>query len=244
LATRLESIVAECQADFVVANGENASGGLGITPAVSDELLRLPIDVLTSGNHIWKHKEIRSYLDGEQRLLRPLNYPTGTPGKGSGVFSTRDGVSVGVINLEGTLFMSPLRCPFHTVDEEISSLRHRASLVLVDFHAEATSEKRAMGHFLDGRVTAMVGTHTHVPTADAEILPGGTGYLTDLGMCGPTDSVIGIRKEQAIARFTTRLPSPFQVANGRIRLQGILIVADPSSGKCLEISQKIWKAED
>ncbi len=244
ISRQLGRIVEEEKIDFVMANGENASGGLGITPAVADELLDLGIDVLTSGNHIWKHKEIQSYLGNQPRLLRPANYPTGAPGKGSGVFQSRDGLSIGVMSLEGRLFMSPLPCPFRAAEVELESLRKKTSLILVDLHAEATSEKRALGHYLDGRVTAVLGTHTHIPTADAEVLPGGTGYLTDLGMCGPTDSVIGIRKEQAIERFLTQLPSPFQVASGRVRLQGALINADPQTGKCLQILQKTWQGED
>jgi len=243
LAKDLESIVGECGAQFVIANGENASGGLGITSTVADELFELPIDVLTSGNHIWKHKEVRSYLDSQERLLRPANYPVGTPGRGAGVFTAVDGTRVGVINLEGLLFMNSLACPFQTADRLLEDLRGQADLVIVDFHAEATSEKRALGHYLDQRATAVYGTHTHIPTADAEVLAGGTGYLTDLGMCGPTDSVIGIRKQQAIARFTTRLPTPFQVASNRVQLQGALITADPASGKCLEITQRAWAVE-
>jgi metallophosphoesterase (TIGR00282 family) len=243
LAKRLAAIVEECRADFVVANGENASGGLGITPSVADELLGLPIDVLTSGNHIWKHKEIRPYLESHEQLLRPANYPAGSPGKGIGVFSAADGTRVGVINLEGLLFMNPLDCPFHTADRLIDEIRGKAKILLVDFHAEATSEKRALGHYLDKRVTAVFGTHTHIPTADAEVLPGGTGYLTDLGMCGPTDSVIGIRKQQAIARFTTRLPNPFQVASDGLQIQGALIEADNQTGICRGIAQRSWPVE-
>ena len=244
LARQLAGIVAEEKIDFVVANGENASGGLGITPSIAEELFNLGIDVLTSGNHIWKHKEIQSYLGHQPRLLRPANYPPGAPGKGSGVFASRDGIQVGVINLEGRLFMNPLVCPFKTAEAEIDNLRPKTNLILVDFHAEATSEKRALGHYLDGRVTAVYGTHTHIPTADAEVLPGGTGYQTDLGMCGPTDSVIGIRKEQAIERFLNQLPTPFQVASSRVRLQGVLISADPQTGKCLRIVQRSWQGED
>ncbi len=243
LTARLADIVSECQADLVIANGENASGGLGITPKVADELLDLPIDVLTTGNHVWKHKDIKDYLSLESRLLRPANYPEATPGKGVVTVTAKNGVSVGVINLEGQLFMNPLPCPFRCADRLIDGLRNQARVILVDFHAEATSEKRALGHYLDGRVSAVVGTHTHIPTADAEVLAGGTGYLTDLGMTGPTDSVIGVRKENAIGRFTTRLPTPFQVARDRIRIQGALIQIDASSGKCLQITQRSWSVE-
>ncbi|MBW1808369.1 MAG: TIGR00282 family metallophosphoesterase [Deltaproteobacteria bacterium] len=243
LIQHLDSIVEESQADFVIVNGENASGGLGITPPVAEELLALKIDVLTSGNHIWKHKDILAYLDSEYRLLRPANYPEGTPGRGFEIFSQTNGVNIGVINLEGQLFMNPLPCPFRKADAILEELSQKTSLIIVDFHAEATSEKRALGHYLDGRVTAVVGTHTHIPTADAEVLPAGTGYLTDLGMTGPTDSVIGVRKQQAIARFTTRLPSSFQVARGRVQVQGAIIKADPDTGKCLEMTQRCWPVE-
>ena len=240
LAGNLEALVEECSADFVLANGENASGGLGITPKVAEELLALPIDMMTSGNHIWKHKEIKGYLETQEKLLRPANYPEGSPGRGSGVYRAGNGATVGVLNLEGTLFMSSLPCPFKTADSELEALRMETPLLIVDFHAEATSEKRALGHYLDGRVTAVLGTHTHIPTADAEVLPGGTGYITDLGMCGPTDSVIGVRKEHAIARFTDKLPTAFQVAKDRVQIQGVLIVADARTGKCLEITQRTW----
>ena len=240
LSKNLEALVEETNADFVLANGENASGGLGITPQVAEELFALPIDMMTSGNHIWKHKEIKGYLETQEKLLRPANYPEGSPGRGSGVYRAGNGATVGVLNLEGTLFMSSLPCPFKTADSELEALRMETPLLIVDFHAEATSEKRALGHYLDGRVTAVLGTHTHIPTADAEVLPGGTGYITDLGMCGPTDSVIGVRKEHAIARFTDKLPTAFQVAKDRVQIQGVLIVADARTGKCLEITQRTW----
>ncbi len=243
LHAALGSIRRECGADFVLANGENASGGLGITPEVTEELLLLGIDVLTSGNHIWKHKDIKKYLDDQPRLLRPANYPNTSPGKGSGIIETKSGIPIGVINLEGLLFMSSLNCPFQTADRELDKIRPHAQVILVDFHAEATSEKRALGHYLDGRVSAVVGTHTHIPTADAEVLEGKTGYLTDLGMCGPIDSVIGVRKEQAIARFITKMPQPFQVAGKNVKIQGALLTVDPKTGRCLEIQQRCWPVE-
>ncbi|MBN2495790.1 MAG: YmdB family metallophosphoesterase [Deltaproteobacteria bacterium] len=243
LAKQLPSILEQTGARFTIANAENASGGIGLTPEVADELLGLGIDVLTSGNHIWKHKEIRPYLDGESRLLRPANYPSGSPGRGARVFSGPESIPIGVVNLQGLLFMDALACPFRTADDLLHALHPRTRIILVDFHAEATSEKRAMGHYLDGRVTAIVGTHTHIPTADAEILPGGTGYLSDLGMCGPTDSVIGVRKESAIQRFTTRLPHPFQVARKGLQIQGALVRIDPDSGSCLDISQRSWPVD-
>lgn len=225
---------------FVVANGENASGGLGLRPEEARELLDLPIDVVTSGNHIWKHKELRHTLDVQPRLLRPSNYPEGAPGRGAGVFTGPAGLPIGVLNLEGQLFMSALPCPFRTAEREIEQLRQETNIILVDFHAEATSEKRALGFFLDGRISALVGTHTHVPTADAQVLPDGTGYITDLGMCGPTDSVIGVRKEEAIDRFLTKRPSGFQIAKGPVTLQGAVIEVDPITGHCLSIQQRAW----
>ncbi len=244
LATTLPSLVEETKAEFVVVNGENASGGLGLRPKEADELLAAGATVLTTGNHIWRHKEIRSYLNDSDRVVRPANYPWQAPGHGWCIASSSSGVEVGVLNLQGLLFMDALDCPFTVAQRVVEEIRRKTKVILVDFHAEATSEKRALGHHLDGKVSAVFGTHTHIPTADAEVLPGGTGYLTDLGMCGPTDSVIGIRKEPAIERFITKLPTPFQVASGRIRLQGVIIRVDTSTGGCLEIEQRTWKVED
>lgn len=243
LAARLPQIVSETGASFVMVNAENASGGLGLKPREANELLQLPIDVLTSGNHIWRHKEIYGYFDSQNRLIRPANYPENTPGRGQGVFVSKDGVQVGVLNLEGTLFMNSLPCPFRCSDREIPVLRQQTAIILVDFHAEATSEKRALGHHLDGRISAMVGTHTHIPTADAEVMAGGSGYISDLGMCGPTDSVIGVSKKEAVERFLTKLPTGYQVARGAVRLQGAVIRVNPESGRCLEITQRSWLVE-
>ncbi|MGC2433085.1 MAG: TIGR00282 family metallophosphoesterase, partial [Desulfobaccales bacterium] len=199
--------------DLVVANGENASGGIGITPAVADQLFSYGIDVLTSGNHIWKHKEILPYLEETDRLLRPANYPPETPGRGYAVVETAAGEQVGVINLEGRVFMNTIDCPFRTVDRILGLLPKELKVILVDMHAEATSEKQALGWFLDGRVSAVVGTHTHVQTADGRVLPGGTGYLSDAGMTGPVDSVIGMKREIILERFWSQLPQPFKVAS-------------------------------
>jgi len=231
----------ECRADFVIVNAENAAGGVGVTPEVAREMLELPIDVLTSGNHIWKYRQIEPFLDQEPRLLRPANYPEGTPGRGWGVFASGRGPRVGVLNLEGQLFMGPLPCPFRAADEALAPIRSQTPIVLVDFHAEATSEKRALGRYLDGRASAMWGTHTHVPTADAEVLPGGTGYQTDLGMCGPADSVIGVDSADALQRFLSKRHSPFELARGRVQAQGVLIVVDPDSGRCLGMARKEWR---
>ncbi len=244
LAAQLSSIVQEIGADFVLVNGENASGGLGLRPKEANELLAAGATVLTTGNHIWRHKEIRSYLNDSDRVIRPANYPWQSPGKGWCIASSKSGSEVGVLNLQGLLFMDALDCPFTTAQRAVEELQRKTKIILVDFHAEATSEKRALGQYLDGKVTAVFGTHTHIPTADAEVLAGGTGYLTDLGMCGPTDSVIGIRKEPAIERFITRLPTPFQVASKGLRLQGAIIRADTATGRCLDIEQHTWKVEN
>lgn len=222
--------------DLVVANGENAAGGLGITPPVADQLLGQGIDVLTSGNHIWKHKEIIPYLEATDRLIRPANYPPGTPGRTFTVVETAAGEAAAVINLEGRVFMSPLECPFRTVDKILEAIPKEVKVILVDMHAEATSEKQAMGWFLDGRVSAIIGTHTHVQTADERILPGGSGYITDAGMTGPVDSVIGMKKEIILERFLSQLPQPFKVATQNIQLQGVIIKID-AQGRCQEISR-------
>jgi hypothetical protein len=222
--------------DLVVANGENASGGLGITPAVADHLLGQGIDVLTSGNHIWKHKEIIPYLEGTDRLIRPANYPPETPGRGYAIVETAAGEAAAVINLEGRVFMNPLECPFRTVDRVLEAIPREVKIILVDMHAEATSEKQAMGWHLDGRVSAMVGTHTHVQTADERILPGGSGYISDAGMTGPVDSVIGMKKEIILERFLSQLPQPFKVATQNIQLQGVILKID-SQGRCQEINR-------
>jgi metallophosphoesterase (TIGR00282 family) len=222
--------------DLVVANGENASGGLGITPQVADQLLAQGIDVLTSGNHIWKHKEIIPYLESTDRLIRPANYPPETPGRGYAIVETAAGEAAAVINLEGRVFMNPLECPFRTVDRVLEAIPKEVKVVLVDMHAEATSEKQAMGWHLDGRVSAVLGTHTHVQTADERILPAGSGYISDAGMTGPVDSVIGMKREIILERFLSQRPQPFKVATQNIQLQGVIVKIDPL-GRCLEISR-------
>jgi 2',3'-cyclic-nucleotide 2'-phosphodiesterase len=222
--------------DLVVANGENAAGGIGITPQVAEQLLNQGVDLLTSGNHIWKHKEILPYLDETDRLLRPANYPPGNPGRGYAVLETAAGEKVAVINLEGRVFMSPLECPFRAVDHLLAALPPDVKVTLVDMHAEATSEKLAMGWYLDGRVSAVIGTHTHVQTADERVLPGGTGYISDAGMTGPINSVIGMKKEVILERFLSQRPQPFKVATQDIQLQGVLLKVD-ADGRCQEISR-------
>jgi metallophosphoesterase (TIGR00282 family) len=220
--------------DLVVANGENASGGIGITPQVADQFLSQGVDVLTSGNHIWKHKEILPYLEETDRLLRPANYPSENPGQGLVMVETAAGEPVAIINLEGRVFMNALECPFRTADRLLETLPPEVKVILVDIHAEATSEKQAMGWYLDGRVSAVVGTHTHVQTADERILPGGAGYITDAGMTGPVDSVIGMNREIIQARFLTQRPHPFKVATQNLQLQGVVLKIG-ADGRCREI---------
>jgi len=231
--------------DFVIANGENAAGGMGITPDIAEELMDFGIDVITTGNHVWKKKEIIPFLDQNPRLLRPANHPVGTPGRGSGVYTAHDGNKVGVLNLEGRLFMRPLESPFKVAEEHVAYLRNETAVIIVDFHAEATSEKMALGWFLDGEVSAVLGTHTHVQTADERVLPAGTAYITDVGMTGPVDSVIGVRKETAIERFVTMLPNKFEQAKGAVELQGVIVDADEDNGMSVGIKRvKIPLNED
>jgi metallophosphoesterase (TIGR00282 family) len=222
----LPGIVEEHRIDFVIANCENAASGFGVTAEIVEELYAAHIDVLTSGNHIWDKKEVMAFVDDCESLLRPANYPEGAPGRGSVVMPSPGGIPVGVINLAGRVFMHPLDCPFRTADREIEKLRKKTRVIIVDMHAEATSEKIAMGWYLDGRVTAVLGTHTHVQTADERILPGGTGYITDVGMTGPFDSVIGIKKDAILQKFLLQIPNKFDVAKGDVRLQGVTVDID------------------
>ncbi len=218
--------------DLVVANAENSASGVGVTPDAAEEILASEVDLLTSGNHIWAKREIVPYLDAPRsRLLRPANYPPGTPGRGRAVVATPDGRKLGVVNLEGRIFMRPLDDPFRSALEQIELLRAEgATAILVDMHCEATSEKAAMGWFLDGKVSAVLGTHTHVQTADARVLPGGTAFVTDVGMCGPRESVIGVRKELAIERFVTSRPISFEPAKHDVWLQGAIVDVDDATG--------------
>jgi len=233
----LERVVADRQIDFTVANGENAAGGMGITPVIASEFLDLGIDVLTSGNHIWAKKEIISFLDEEERLLRPANYPDGVPGRGTGLFQLGNGRKVGVLNLEGRVFMRNLECPFRVGEKEAEKLREETKIIVVDFHAEATSEKMALAWFLNGKVSAVLGTHTHVQTSDEKILSGGTAYITDVGMTGPMASVIGIRRQAALERFLTQIPWKFDVATDEIELQGAIIDVEEETGKTRSIER-------
>jgi metallophosphoesterase (TIGR00282 family) len=233
----LSEVKKERSVDCTIANAENAAGGSGVTPQIVTDLLNTGVDVLTSGDHIWRNKAVYQVIGKEERLLRPANYPDETPGHGSQVFTLRNGVKIGVINIVGRIFMKPADCPFHSAAKEVEAMRRETPLVVIDFHAEATSEKIAMGRFLDGRVTAVVGTHTHVQTADECILPGGTAYITDLGMTGPCDSVIGRDVEPVIRHFLTQLPQRFDVAKKGIEFQGVLIGADEKTGKALTIER-------
>jgi metallophosphoesterase (TIGR00282 family) len=216
--------------DLVIANGENAAGGVGLTPSTAKELLDTGVDVLTSGNHIWVHKEIIPYLDGEMPILRPLNYPPGVPGKGHIVIG-----QVAVVNLIGRTFMGDVDCPFRAMDQLLTELKQ--PIIIVDFHAEATSEKGAMGRYLDGRVSAVLGTHTHVGTIDAQLLPQGTAYVTDIGMTGPLDSVIGDDAEAVIQRFLTRMPYRLSVGKGKTAFNAILVKVDDDTGRALSIER-------
>jgi 2',3'-cyclic-nucleotide 2'-phosphodiesterase len=223
------------QPDFVVVNGENSAGGLGITERIALALYDAGVDAITLGNHTYRHAEVYDFLDRDKRIVRPANYPKGNPGRGHTVVE-KDGVRLAVVNLSGTVFLDAARTPFAEVDAILAELRGRADHVLVDFHAEATSEKVAMGWYLDGRVTACVGTHTHVPTADARVLPGGTAYVTDVGMTGPRGGVIGVQKELAIRRFVTMMPVKFETATDDPWLNGVLIEAD-EGGRATSIEQ-------
>jgi 2',3'-cyclic-nucleotide 2'-phosphodiesterase len=237
LVRRLDRLIDRHQVDMVVANGENAAAGFGLTLDVAHELFEAGVDVITSGNHIWDKREIYSYLDEQPCLLRPANYPGDAPGRGCGVFATSAGLNVGVLNLEGRIFMNPLECPFRTADRLVAELRQKTKMILVDMHAEATSEKMAIAHYLDGRVSAVIGTHTHVQTADEQILPGGTAYLTDAGMTGARDSVIGINKEIAVGKFLSQLPARFEVAKKNPMVNGVLVDIDPDTGRALTIER-------
>ena len=221
--------------EFVIANVENAAAGFGITKDIGDAILDWGVEVMTSGNHIWDKKEVLDYIPTEPRLLRPANYPAGVPGRGAYVAQTGDGRAVGVINAMGRVFMLNIDDPFQVVLREIEAMRAKTKIIIVDFHAEATSEKIAMGWHLDGKVTLVVGTHTHVQTADERILPNGTAYLTDAGMTGPHDSIIGMEREPALARFLNGMPSRFEPATGNPRVNGVIVDADDKTGRALAV---------
>ncbi|HTI41247.1 MAG TPA: TIGR00282 family metallophosphoesterase [Vicinamibacterales bacterium] len=240
----LRALVEHYDVDCTIANAENSAAGFGITRDIGDALLDWGIDVMTSGNHIWDKKEALEYIGGEPRLLRPANYPAGVPGRGSYVAQTRDGRSVGVINVMGRVFMTPIDDPFAVVLREIEAIRHRTRIIFVDMHAEATSEKVAMGWYLDGKVTAVIGTHTHVQSADERLLPNGTAYMTDAGMTGPHDSIIGMERGPSLARFLNGMPTKFEPASGNPRLNGAIVEADDKTGRARKITRISYSAED
>jgi 2',3'-cyclic-nucleotide 2'-phosphodiesterase len=240
----LPAIVEHHAIDFVVANAENAAAGFGVTREIGDHLLEWGVDVMTSGNHIWDKREALGYIGTEPRLLRPANYPAGVPGNGSYLARTRRGETIGVINIMGRVFMLSIDDPFAVVVREIEAMRQRTRTILVDFHAEATSEKIAMGWHLDGRVSAVVGTHTHVQTADDRILPKGTAYLTDVGMTGPHDSIIGVEIEPALNRFLTALPAKFETATANPRLHAVIVETDSQTGRATDIERLSLGVDD
>jgi len=235
LAAALKGLKEKHEAEFVVANVENAAEGAGVVPKVGDEILNAGVDVMTSGNHIFDKKEVIGYIENQTRLLRPANYAPEAPGRGLWLGSTASGTQVAVINIQGRVFMPPTDCPFRTADRLLAEIGKRASVIIVDHHAEATSEKLAMGRYLDGRVSVVVGTHTHVQTADEQILSGGTGYITDLGMTGPYDSVIGVESQLVITRFLRGLPVRYQTASENPELHGVVVEVDERSGKAVSI---------
>lgn len=226
----LPDLVNKLKIDFVIANVENAAGGFGITRSVGEEILSAGVDVLTSGNHIWDKKEAVTYIPKENRLLRPANYPDNVPGAGSIVMKTSSGEKIAVLNLSGRVFMNNLDCPFKVAERELAVLKEQVRIIIVDFHAEATSEKSAIAWYLDGEVSAVLGTHTHVQTADEQILPKGTAFITDVGMTGPVNSIIGVEREQVINRFLTSIPTRFETAKGTSVLSCVVLEINPKTG--------------
>ena len=231
--------------DLVIANGENAAGGAGITRENANDILGSGVDVITSGNHVWDKRETLDFIGQEPRLLRPANYPAGTPGAGWCVVDARNGVRVGVINVMGRVFLAAIDDPFRVAEQAIAKVRaDGAQLILIDVHAETTSEKAALCWYLDGKVAAIIGTHTHVQTADERIFPGGTAFLTDVGMTGPHDGVIGVERDAIIARFLTGLPTRFEPATGDPRLHGVIVDADPATGRATQIERLALSEDD
>lgn len=236
VARFISSITGREDIDFIIANGENAAGGLGLTPDIASEILDSGVQVITTGNHVWNKREMVESIDDERYVLRPANYPRSVPGRGHCVVSS-NGYRLGVISLQGRVFMTPIDCPFEVGTRVAQDLRASVDAIFVDFHAEATSEKQALGHHLDGTVSAVCGTHTHVQTSDERILPRGTAYITDVGMCGPMDSVIGMRVDTVVPRFLTGLPSRFEVAGGPVMINAVLVELDHGTGKARSIQR-------
>jgi len=238
----LPDLKKEYSLDFTIANAENAAGGSGITPKVAEELFSSGLDVLTSGDHIWKKREVFEIINEDGRILRPVNFPAGAPGCGEGVFKTKAGEKIRVINVNGRVFMEPLDCPFRAAIAAQEKLSRETKVIIVDIHAEATSEKVALGWYLDGKVSAVLGTHTHIQTADERLLPEGSAYITDVGMTGPYDSVIGRRVEDVLERFLSAIPTRFEVAEENVQLAGVVLDIDENTGKAksiLRIQRKV-----
>ncbi|KUO52249.1 MAG: metallophosphoesterase [Desulfitibacter sp. BRH_c19] len=232
----LPQLEAEFNADMIIANAENAAGGNGLTAQVANELYNDGVDFITLGNHVWDKKDIISFIDTEEKIVRPANYPPATPGKGYKII-TKNNIKICIVNIQGRVYMQALECPFRTMDIILSQIIDQTNIVIVDIHAEATSEKMALGYYLDGKVSAVLGTHTHIQTADNKILPKGTAYITDVGMTGPYESVLGIKKENIISRFLTQMPNRFEVATGLSQLNGVFIEVDDLSGKTVKIER-------
>jgi metallophosphoesterase (TIGR00282 family) len=235
VSTLLPTLVTEREIDFCIVNGENAADGVGITPKIADELLARGADAITLGNHTWRRTEIAPYLDSCGRIVRPANFPAGVPGRGAAVVTARDGTPVAVLNVLGSLFLDPARSMWELVDGLVDDMLRETPLIVVDVHAEATSEKVALARWLDGRATAVLGTHTHVQTSDARVLPGGTAAITDVGMTGPHDSVIGVEASLAIHRMRTGMPVRFEIAHGGVRLEGVVVECDAGTGRASSI---------
>ena len=243
VADHLADIRASQEIDVVIANGENSAAGFGITPNIAEELFRYGIDVMTSGNHIWDKRDIYDYLSRQPRLIRPANYPPPAPGAGLYIHETRTGARCAVMNLQGRVYMANTDCPFRKIDEVLATIPEDVKVRFVDFHAEVTSEKMAMGWHLDSRVSAMIGTHTHIPTADTRILPGGTAYQTDCGMTGPYDSVIGVEKEAVLQKFLTAMPVKMEAAKRSVELHAVIVEVDECSGKTLNVKRHTVKGD-
>ncbi|MCI4624738.1 MAG: TIGR00282 family metallophosphoesterase [Candidatus Magnetoovum sp. WYHC-5] len=243
LKAHMRSIVEKEAIEFIIVNGENAAGGFGITEQIARELFDYGVHVITTGNHVWDKKEIIGYVTQNDRLLRPLNYPPGVPGFGSVIYYLKNGVKIGVINLMGRIFMAPVDCPFRTSIPEIERIQNETNVIIVDFHAEATSEKIAYAHYVNGKVSAVCGTHTHVQTADERILSKGTAFITDVGMTGPYDSIIGIKEEQIIERFLTFMPNKYDVAKGRTIFSAVVLDVDHNTGKTYSIKRIMLVSE-
>jgi 2',3'-cyclic-nucleotide 2'-phosphodiesterase len=233
ILTKLPGLRERLAADFVIVNAENAAGGFGISEDIFQEIRDAGADAVTTGNHIWDHREALVFINRHDRLLRPANYPAGTPGRGAGLFEAKNGAQVLVINVMGSVFLPHLGCPFESVERELAAcpLKSAADAIVIDFHAEATAEKQALGYYVDGRASAVIGTHTHVPTADERILPKGTAYMSDAGMCGDYESVIGMKKDEPVSRFVTKIPSArFEPAMGEATISGVIVDIDPATG--------------